>query len=91
MRYLDIDDIVFTNKDGNSFTLKNFREVPSYVTMFQYKLKNDEDLDLVAIQKECYGDGYEGECYRIFENNIVRIVDAGFDLAKLTYLDIPTL
>lgn len=44
-------------------------------------------LDSVAVLH--YGDGMETEAYRIFNENIIPITEAGFDLSKIFTLRAP--
>lgn len=89
MRYFTQDDIVFTNRNGKSFTLKEIREFPKYVTMAILQIQGASSLDEIASREEVYGDDMESQSYKIFEHNAKDIVNAGFDLTKLTTLRIP--
>jgi hypothetical protein len=65
------------------------REYPEYETAAEISLQQGDMLDEIASRREIYGDGNEGEAYRIFENNVVALFEAGFDLNKLKSLRIP--
>jgi len=46
-------------------------------------------LDEIASRGNIYGEGMEAESYKIFNENIVNIVEYNFDLSKLKSLRIP--
>lgn len=87
MRYLTIDNIVFTDKDGNVFTLKDMREYPAYVLMENIKIQKGDMLDEIASRKNIYGDDAEMMTFKIFDFNRLQIVESDFNTLKT--LDIP--
>lgn len=90
MRYMNIPNISFETLSGTSFSIKDFREYPSsYTKMMSYKVNSSDMVDEIASHKDIYGEGGEMDSYRIVDMNIVKLVEAGFNLAKLKSIDIP--
>lgn len=89
MRYQEIDNVIFTNKDGNSFTIKDMREYPDYTLLMPLEIGEDEMIDEIASRPDIYGDEAESQSFKIFENNKVKIFEARFMFSKLRKLRIP--
>lgn len=89
MRYQEIENIVFENKDGNSFTIKDMREFPDYTLLAEVEIDNDDMVDEVASRPEIFGAESEGQSFKIVDYNIIKIFEARFDLTKLEKLRIP--
>jgi len=52
MRYQEIDDVVFQNKDGNSFTIKDMREYPDYTPLLTLEIDEKDMIDEIASRQE---------------------------------------
>ena len=90
MRYYNAETVNFTTALGESVPLKEIRERPGRAALsYSVRLDGARFLDEVATRAEALGDGYEAETYRLFEENDVEIVDAGFDLSRLKSLRVP--
>ena len=89
MRYQEVENVVFTNKDGNSFTIKDMREYPEYTTLLPLEIDENVMVDEIASRPEIYGLGAEDQSFKIFEHNKVKIFEARFMLSKLSKVDIP--
>lgn len=89
MRYQTIDTISFTDIYGKKFAIKDLREYPKYTTSVIVNLKINDQIDEVVTNKAYYGDGTEGEIYKVVEHNIEALFEAKFDSTKLKRLEIP--
>lgn len=88
-RYINIPTVIFTDKDGKSYPIKDIRPIPKEETAFTIDLKEGDDIDDIATRPNVYGDGAEGMAYRIWDANIVQMYEADFDTAKMKTLRIP--
>jgi hypothetical protein len=83
MRYFNQPDVLFR---GN--LIKEELPPPTKAAATApVKHYNKQFLDELAVAY--YGDGMEAECYKIFNENIVALTEADFDLDKLFTLRIP--
>lgn len=89
MRYNNIDIISFTNNNGDSFPIKDIRPIPSEPISFSVVPVGDVDIDEIASRKNVYGDLAEDQSYRIFDANVVELVENEFDASKLSEISIP--
>jgi hypothetical protein len=89
LRDKDLQDIVFVDQTGNSKTVKAMREYPSLTTWFTYNMNQGDEIDEIASRKDVYGDGGEGQYYRIAWHNIAELFDVQFDVSQLRTLNIP--
>lgn len=88
-RYIDVDTIIFTDVNGNQFSVKDIRPISTQTLSFEID-KNEKNLiDEVASRKEIYGDFGEIQSWRIFDMNIKELTEANFDLTKIKKLKIP--
>ena len=88
-RYNDIDIIIFTDKNGNSFPVKDIRPIPSNPIALSVVITNETDIDEVASRSDIYGDLAEDQTSRIFDANIIKLTENNFDVSKLSELKIP--
>ena len=89
MRYEEIDSVVFTTKDDISVTIKDMREYPSYQTLLQMTITEEDQIDEIATRRDIYGDDAEGEAFKITDHNIIKLFENDFDLDKLKSLKVP--
>lgn len=89
LRDFDVNDIVFTDINGKSYSIKDMREYPTYTTWFKYDLQQGDSLEEIASSMGVYGSGQESEYYKIAEHNIKNLFDAQFDLSRLKSINIP--
>ena len=88
-RYNDIDTVSFTDKNGNSFPVKDIRPIPSNPVALSIPITNETDIDEVSSRADIYGDLAEDQTYRIFDANIVNLTESNFDVNSLPELKIP--
>jgi hypothetical protein len=91
MRYLNVPNILFKTVNGNSFTIKDFREIPTYTLLAAININKDDMLDEIAQRQEVYGEGLEDLCYMLFDMNVEKLAENNFNLSKLQTLQIPVL
>ena len=88
-RYLNVDTLSFTNYHGNTFPVKDIREIPSENIAFEIDVEENTLLDEIASRQEVFGDFGEQQSYRIFDLNIEILTEANFDLTNIKRLKIP--
>lgn len=90
MRYIPVPNVVFTDRNGNSFEVKDRREIESdQVFAFNIDTKGESQLDAIAVRRDVFGPNGLTRLYQIFDFNITAIKEADFDLTKLQTLRIP--
>lgn len=91
MRYNDIANIEFTNSNNKTFKIKDRRPIPKYTIVTRIKKNKNELGDEIAIKRNIFGEGSESLTYRIYEANIIKLIENRFDFEKLRDINIPTL
>ena len=89
MRYVQIDTISFTDINGNQYAIKDIRPIPTYTTLTEVSIKEGDTIDEIATRDKVYRAGSEDLSYKIYDHNIVALVDSRFDLGKIKTLRIP--
>ena len=89
MRYIGIDTISFTDVNGIQYPIKDIRPIPIYKTLLTVDVKESDKIDEIASRDVVYGAGGEDQSYKIYDHNIVFLVEAGFDMSKIKTLKIP--
>ena len=89
MRYFNIDTISFTNSNNVTVPIKDKRPISDDPISFELPLIEGNFLDVIASRNDVYGDDAEDDTYRIFDANIIKIVEAGYDLTKIRSVKIP--
>jgi hypothetical protein len=90
MRYFQAEDIAFTDADGRTVSVKDFLPLVARAERSALVACGPSTaLDEVASRVEVYGDDMEALAYRIFDENIVELTDAGYDIGKLKTLRVP--
>lgn len=89
MRYFTIDTISFTNSNGITVPIKDKRPIPDEQISFEVGINTDADLDEVASRSDVFGEDFEDQAFRIFDANIIDIIENGYDLSKIRKLKIP--
>ena len=89
MRYMTIPTISFTDSYGRTHAIKDMREYPTYTTMMMLDTKATDQIDEIATRQDVYGDGAEGDTYKIHEANIEKLFEEKWDMSKIKQLRIP--
>jgi len=88
-RYADVDTITFTDVNGNSYPVKDIREISTQTLAFEIDKNENDLLDEIASRREVYGDFGEVQSWRIFDLNIAEFAEVDFDLSKIKRVKIP--
>lgn len=91
MRYVDVTNITFTDANGKIYTIKDRRPIPTYTILTTINKNKNALADEICTKKEIYGEFNEDSAYRIYEANIVKLIEARFDFSKLKQIKIPTI
>jgi len=89
LRYLTIDTISFTDKDGNTFPVKDIRPIPSEPVSLAVPVVAETMLDEVASRNGVYGEFGEDQTYRLFDANVTKLLENNFDVSKLAEIKVP--
>ena len=88
-RYANVETITFTDINGNSYPVKDVREISTQTLSFKIDKNENDLLDEIASRREVYGDFGEVQSWRIFDLNIVEFTEKNFDLTKINRVKIP--
>lgn len=88
-RYISVEIIAFKNVDGNTYPVKDIREIPKETIGFEIDIKKGDTLDEVASRKSVFGEEGEFQAYRIFDANIIKLTESNFNLINIKRLKIP--
>jgi len=91
MRYGDVDNITFTNANGKVYNIKDRRKIPNYTILTTISKDKNELADEIAVKKEVYGEFTEDLAYKIYEANVVKLIESRFDFSKLKSIKIPAI
>lgn len=93
MRYFGSPTISFTDVDGNEFELIEPQDIQEasedLIQLSQIGISDGDELDLIAQKTEIYGDENEDLWFRIFDFNLVDIVENNYLINGLKVLNIP--
>jgi hypothetical protein len=90
MRYYTADDLSYTTDTGRIVRIKAILPVvPPAAQSYAVKIDADVSLDEVASRPDVYGDGREASAYQIFDENMIELFDARFNMELLGTLRIP--
>jgi hypothetical protein len=89
MRYTYVPTISFTDINGVTWSVKDMRERPAYLTRGTRKRVTTEPFDYIAQLPDVYGEDKEGLAFLLWEANFPIILDASFDLTKVQTITIP--
>lgn len=90
MRYSGIDTVLFNAPDGKTYELKDVRPRPGRAdSSNKIECLVGSSLDEIVTRPEAYGEGYEGNSYRAFEENDVEIVENDFVVGRTGEIRIP--
>jgi hypothetical protein len=91
MRYYKAEEHTFSPADGRQINLKEILPItPRASNTITVKIDSGVMLDEIASRPEIYGDGMEAEAYRIFDENIVELFEARFNMNIVSTLRVPS-
>lgn len=88
-RYSDVDTITFTDINGRQYPVKDIRPISTQTLAFEIDKNENNLLDEIASRREVYGDFGEIQSWRIFDLNVEKIANVGFDFTKIKKVKIP--
>ena len=91
MNFDNVKIISFNDEVGNTFAVRDKKDIGIYQTSQTISMRNGDKLDEIACRPEIWGDGAEDLSYMIFEVNAEEIVEANLDEGKLKKLIIPVV
>lgn len=91
MRYSQAPDITFVDHDGRAYPLKDKLPVKTYQTGDRARVGADTDIDEIISRRDYYGDDAEDLSYAVVDQNIVKLVEADFDLTRIKEIAIPVI
>jgi hypothetical protein len=89
MRYAEVETVAFLAPDGRTVAVKEMRQHGVYSTWYAISLEGGSFLDEIASRESAYGQEGEGLAFKLFEHNAEDLTDAGFDLSRLSRLEVP--
>jgi len=89
MRYMQCADVIFTDDQGNSYTIKEERLIPMYEKKGSVSVNEQSCIDEIASRQEIYGEWAEDQSYKIFEMNVLKLTETDFSMSTVKSLDIP--
>lgn len=91
MRYNNTPTVSFTDDNGVTYSIYDFREIPKYETVQTMSRNPSEAFDEIFTRREIAGDNMEPQSFMLHEANIQAILDANFDYDKVRQLKIPAI
>jgi hypothetical protein len=88
-RYINVDTITFTNYNGNSYPVKDIREITEQTINQEIDINKDDLLDEVASRNEVFGENGEIQSWRLFDANIITLTENNFRLTNIKKLKVP--
>lgn len=90
MRYLQVPTVPFRAPDGRTVAVRSRRELePGGSATLKVKVMEGASLDEVVTRPEVYGSGSEGDAYRLFDENVVEIMQSRYTLKGVGELRVP--
>lgn len=88
MRYMDIDIITFEDSNGISYPIKDIRPIPSLPVIFTITKRENEFIDEIVTRDDIYGTGREGDSFKVYDANAIKMVEKRFDFTKIKRLKV---
>jgi hypothetical protein len=88
-RYINVDTITFTNFDGNSYPVKDTREISVQTINQEIDVDKGDLLDEIASRNEVFGANGEIQTWRLFDANIVTLTESNFQIENIKKLKVP--
>lgn len=90
MRYIGISNIVFEHENNRFVEVKDMYDIPEYEISVDTAVMKNSMLDEIVSRDNVYGEDAEYLAYKLFEANIIQIVDYNFTLNGLSRIKVPT-
>jgi hypothetical protein len=88
-RYINVETITFTNIDGNSYPVKDTREISVQTINQEIDVDKGDLLDEIASRNEVFGANGEIQTWRLFEANIITLTENNFQIENIKKLKVP--
>jgi hypothetical protein len=88
-RYIPIDTVSFTDKNGNTYPVKVRRPIENQAIRLTLNILSGEDIDEVVSRAGIFGELSEYRSYQVVDANIVKLKEARFDTSKIRKLRVP--
>ena len=88
MRYMDIDTIAFEDSNGINYPIKDMRPIPLLPVIFTITKSETEFIDEIVTRDDIYGLNREGDSFKIYDANAVKMVEKRFDFTKIKRLKV---
>jgi len=85
MRYIQINNISFTDVNGKRYAIKDIRPIPEYVKLKTIDITEKDAIDEIAEREY----GSEDQGYKIYDMNIVKLLEVDFDLIRMKRIEVP--
>lgn len=88
MWMLEVDPTVFSYY-GKDYAIKDMKDIEEYTNFINLDINNESTLDEICVRPDVYGENTEDYSYKLFEANVVALMDNDFDMTKIKSLRIP--
>ncbi len=88
MLYMDIDTITFEDSNGISYPIKDIRPIPSLPVIFTITKNENEFIDEIVTRDDIYGTNREGDSFKVYDANAIKMVEKRFDFTKIKRLKV---
>lgn len=90
MRFVEIPEITYINKDGVNIAIKDIRPIEhDQIKALDYRLKKGEMIDEIITRRDFADEESEHIIYKTYDFNIANLVDNKYNVDKLKILKIP--
>lgn len=89
MTFDNVAIITYNDENGNLYPVRDIKPIGTYQTGIIVDVPRKTDMDEIVSRKEYYGDNTEDLSYLVVEQNVVKLVEANFDLGAVKKIDIP--
>lgn len=88
-RYIPINTVSFTDKNGNTYPVKERRPIEQTNTAYELNIVQGDEIDELISRISVFGDLAEYRSYQLVDANIVELKENKFDLDTLRKLRVP--
>lgn len=85
---MDIDTVTFEDSNGISYLIKDIRPIPSLPVIFTITKSETEFIDEIVTRDDIYGINREGDSFKVYDANAIKMVEKRFDFTKIKRLKV---
>ncbi len=89
MRFNNVEIITFNNQNGNSFPVRDTKPIQIFEAGLNLKVEKGMELDEVISRSTIFGDDNEDLSWAVVDHNVVKFMEADFDLSRIKKINIP--